>query len=160
MNEKSSNFDRFDLAIIAALQKDAAQSQRHLAEHVGLSQNACWRRIKKLEEAGVLTGSAARVNSKALGLELTVFMMIKTRHHSEEWSQKFRRRVESIPEIVEFHRIGGAWDYLMKVMTTNMAGYDSVYQRLIAGFDHETVTGYFSMETILEGRPLSPPRGG
>ncbi len=158
MSEESLKFDSFDLAIIALLQRDAAQSQRKLAEQVGLSQNACWRRVRRLEEAGILCGTAARVSTKALGLDLTVFMMLKTRHHSEEWSQKLRRRVESIPEVIEFHRIGGEWDYLLKVVTRGMAGYDRVYQQLIAGFDHEKVTGYFSMETILESRPLPAPR--
>ncbi|MCB2121363.1 MAG: Lrp/AsnC ligand binding domain-containing protein, partial [Rhodobacteraceae bacterium] len=79
---------------------------------------------------------------------------VKTRNHSPDWSSRFRRKVEAIPEITEFHRIGGEWDYFLKVVTTSMSGYDSVYQQLIAAGDLETVTGHFSMETILEGRPL------
>jgi len=149
--------DRFDQAIIAALQHDGSLSQRALAELVGLSQNACWRRVQRLTEAGVLSGATMRVNAAALGLDLTVFMMVRTRHHTADWARSFRQRVEAIPEIVELHRIGGDWDYLLKVVTTGMSGYDRVYQALIANLDLEKVTGYFAMETMLQGRPLLPP---
>jgi Lrp/AsnC family transcriptional regulator len=155
MSEKDARIDAIDRSIIDWLQRDAALSQRDLAAKVGLSQNACWRRVRRLQERGVLRGQSARVDAAALGLQLTVFMMIKTRHHARDWSDRFRRRVESIPEIAEFHRIGGDWDYLLKVVTTSMAGYDQVYQHLISDFDLETVTGFFSMETIFEGRPLA-----
>lgn len=102
----------------------------------------------------MIEGATARVNARALGLDLTVMVFVKTRNHSPDWSSRFRRKVEAIPEITEFHRIGGEWDYFLKVVTTSMSGYDSVYQQLIAAGDLETVTGHFSMETILEGRPL------
>ncbi|WP_372841278.1 Lrp/AsnC family transcriptional regulator [Phaeovulum sp.] len=149
--------DHFDQQIIAALQRDGSLSQRALAEQVGLSQNACWRRVQRLNESGVLRGTTARIAAKALGLDLTVFMMVRTRHHNAEWARNFRQRVEAIPEIVELHRIGGDWDYLLKIVTTGMSGYDRVYQTLIASVDLEKVTGFFSMETILEGRPLPAP---
>lgn len=153
------SFDAIDHKLIAALQADGGLSQRALADLVGLSQNACWRRVQKLTEAGVLKGSAARIDAAALGLDLTVFVMVRTRHHDAAWVRRFRQRVESIPEIIEMHRIGGEWDYLLKVVTTGMAGYDRVYQALIADLDFETVTGVFSMETMLEGRPLPVPKG-
>ena len=91
----------------------------------------------------MIQGSRSVLNREALGLDLTVFMMIKTHHHSGEWSRDFRRHVESIPEVTEFHRIGGEWDYLIRVVTTSMSGYDKVYIRLIEHFDLATVTGYF-----------------
>ena len=136
------------------MEQNAGLSQRELAEHVGLSLNACWRRLKRLQENGVLVGSRAVLNRDALGLDLSVFVMIKTHHHSGEWSREFRRHVEAIPEVTEFHRIGGEWDYMIRVVTTSMAGYDRVYLRLIDRFELANVTGYFSMETIFEGRPL------
>lgn len=151
--------DHIDQQIIAALQRDGSQSQRALAEAVGLSQNACWRRVQRLTEAGVLRGTQARIDARALGLDLTVFMMVRTRHHTADWARGFRQRVEAIPEIVEMHRIGGDWDYLLKIVTTGMAGYDRVYQALITSLDLEKVTGFFSMETMLEGRPLIAPIG-
>lgn len=159
MNEHATKIDEIDQRILAALQQDGSLSQRALADLVGLSQNACWRRVQKLGEAGVLKGNRAHIDPVALGLDLTVFMMVRTRHHDQNWSARFRQRVESIPEITEMYRIGGDWDYLLKVVTTNMAGYDRVYQALISDLDLETVTGLFSMETILEGRPLMLRRG-
>ena len=154
MSDRRENFDAIDNKLIVELQADASLSQRALAERVGLSQNACYRRLRKLAEAGVLKGSTARIDTKALGLDLTVFVMVRTRHHDTRWAAGFRQRAEAIPEIVEMHRVGGEWDYLLKVVTTNMSGYDRVYQALIADLDFETVTGIFSMETLLEGRPL------
>jgi len=87
-------------------------------------------------------------------LDLTVFVMVRTRNHSMEWSERFRRHVDLIPQVAEFHRIGGDWDYLLKIVTRGMGGYDAVYRQLISNFELETVTGYFSMETILSDRPL------
>lgn len=151
--------DEIDHAILAVLQQDGSLSQRDLAERIGLSQNACWRRLTRLRETGVLRGSRAVVAPEAVGLDLTVFMMIRTRHHGDRWAARFRNRVEAIPEVTEFHRIGGEWDYLAKVVTRSMAGYDRVYKTLIQDMDIERVTGLFSMETILADRPLALTRG-
>jgi Lrp/AsnC family transcriptional regulator len=149
--------DAIDRRILAVLQSNGALSQRDVAAEVGQSQNACWRRIRRLTDLGVIDGYHARLNARKVGLDLTVFMMIRTRHHSEEWSLSFRKHVASIPEIVDVHRIGGDWDYMVKIVTTSMAGYDRVYQKLTAKVDLETVTGLFSMEAIVENRPLSLP---
>lgn len=150
-----TKIDQIDHRILAALQRDGTMSQRDVAEEVGLSQNACWRRIRRLQEAGILTGQRAIIDQEKVGLSLTVFVMVKTRHHSRDWSDKFRRHVESIPQVIEFHRIGGDWDYFLKIVTDGMRGYDAVYQTLITGFDLDNVTGYFSMERIFSDRPLS-----
>jgi Lrp/AsnC family transcriptional regulator len=104
---------------------------------------------------GVIEGYGARLNAKLVGLDLTVFMMIKTRRHSECWQREFRVHVATIPEIVDVHRIGGDWDYLIKVVTSSMSGYDKVYKQLTSKLELETVTGLFAMETILENQPLS-----
>ncbi|MBU3030912.1 Lrp/AsnC family transcriptional regulator [Paracoccus marinaquae] len=158
MNENRPEIDETDHRLLAALQQDASLSQRQLAERIGLSQNACWRRLQKLTEAGILQGSRAVIDADRAGLHLTVFVMIRTRHHDDAWARRFRARVESIPEITEFHRIGGEWDYMAKLVTTSMAGYDRCYKALIADMDLERVTGVFSMETIFEARPLRLPR--
>lgn len=149
------SLDHIDNKLLTLIQRDASLSQRQLADAVGLSQNACWRRLNRLRDEGVIQGSRTIVDPAALGLHLTVFVMIRTRHHDDRWSQRFRARVESIPEVVEVHRIGGEWDYMAKVLTTSMAGYDRVYQALIADMDFERVTGVFSMETIFKDRPLA-----
>jgi Lrp/AsnC family transcriptional regulator, cysteine-sensing transcriptional activator len=146
--------DQIDKSLLRELQKDGGLSQRELADRVGVSQNACWRRLRNLSEAGVLLGSTARVDRRKLGLDMVVFMMLRTRHHSADWLQEFRRHVLTIPEVVDFHRIGGDYDYQLKVVTEDMAGYDKVYQRLIKGVELDSVTSYFAMESIAEGRPL------
>lgn len=146
--------DEKDLKIIEVLQKDSSLSQRELAEKVNLSQNACWRRLQRLNEAGVIVGSTIRLDREKLGLGLVVFMMIKTRHHSVDWLKSFRRSVLNLPEVVDFFRIGGEYDYLIKVITEDMSSYDQVYQRLISMVELDSVTSYFSMETIAEERPL------
>src|SRR5690349_11651166 len=116
--------DQIDLRILACLQKDGSLSQRELAERVGLSQNACWRRLQALRASGILRGSRALVDLPALGLDLTVFVMIRTRHHSKDWAESFRRHVELLPGVIDFYRVGGDWDYLIKVVTRGIAGYD------------------------------------
>lgn len=154
MSDISANIDSIDHQILSALQRDSNLSQRELAERIGMSQNACWRRLQKLTEAGVLRGSRAVVSAADAGLHLTVFVMIRTRNHDDAWADKFRARIESIPEITEFHRIGGEWDYMAKLVTTSMSGYDRCYKALIKDMNLERVTGVFSMETIFEARPL------
>ena len=146
--------DQIDLRILDISQKDGGLSQRELADRVGLSQNALWRRLKRLEEAEILLGSRRRVSTTRLGLDLTVFVMVRTRNHSDEWIEAFRTHVRRIPQVVEMHRIGGDWDYMLKVVTRGMSGYDKVYRRLTTGIELETVTGFFSTETMLEDRPL------
>lgn len=148
------NIDHIDRALLKALQADASLSQRELADQLNLSQNTCWRRLRALDERGVLQGTTARIDRQALGLDLVVFVMLRTRHHSADWLAAFRRHVLTIPEVVDFHRIGGDYDYQLKVVTQDMPSYDQVYQRLIAGVELDSVTSYFAMEAIAEGRPL------
>ena len=152
MNEHK--VDQIDKLMLSALQIDASMSQRELAEKVGLSQNACWRRLQVLNRAGVIIGSTVRVDRETLGLGLVVFVMLRTRHHSKSWLRSFRNHVSTIPEVVDFFRIGGDYDYMLKVVTEDMASYDRVYQRLISKVELDSVTSYFAMEAIEEQRPL------
>lgn len=146
--------DEKDQKIIAELQKNSSLSQRELADKVHLSQNACWRRLQKLNETGVIIGSTVRLDREKLGLGLVVFMMVKTRHHSADWLESFRKAVLKIPDVIDFFRIGGDYDYMIKVITEDMNSYDLVYQRLITAVELDSVTSYFSMEAIAEQRPL------
>ncbi|MEP4036304.1 MULTISPECIES: Lrp/AsnC family transcriptional regulator [unclassified Pseudophaeobacter] len=150
----TNSVDHIDLNLLRALQRDASLSQRELADVVGLSQNACWRRLKALNDKKILQGATMRLDRAQLGLDLVVFVMLRTRHHSAEWLDTFRRHVLTIPEVVDFHRIGGDYDYQLKVVTQDMGSYDRVYQRLISGVELDSVTSYFAMETIAEARPL------
>lgn len=158
MIEPKTKIDHLDLKILTELQTNGAVSQRALADTVGLSQNACWRRLQRLQESGIIKGVGSAIDLTALGLDLTVFVMIKTRHHSRDWSISFRDHVERLPEVIDFYRIGGDWDYLIKVVTRGMSGYDTFYQKLITGFELDTVTGYFSMEAIAQNRPVDLTR--
>lgn len=150
----SAKIDPTDIAILDVLQRDAGLSQRQAADAVGLSQNACWRRIRRLEEDGVIAGRGLRLNREAVGLDLVAFVMVRTRNHSRKWFANFRRRVEAIAEVTDFHRIGGNYDYMLKVVTGSVAEFDAVYQRLIEETELDSVTSYFAMEAIFEGRPL------
>ena len=146
--------DQIDRALIRQLQRDERLSQRELAELVGLSQNACWRRLKLLEERGVISGQRVLINRRALGKNLVVFTMLRTRSHSKDWLTKFRRHVISIPDVVDFYRIGGDYDYMIKIVTEDMESFDSAYQRLIDTIELDAVTSYFAMEAIIEDRPF------
>jgi Lrp/AsnC family transcriptional regulator len=146
--------DHIDHRILEQLQRDAGLSQRALAEKVGLSQNACWRRLKALEASGVIRGRTVLIDREKLGGGFVVFSLIKTRHHSADWLRQFRRHVSAIPEVIDFFRIGGEYDYLLKIVARDMAGYDDVYKRLISDIELETVTSYFAMEAIEEQRPI------
>lgn len=150
----SIELDSIDRAILRALQRDSSLSQRDLAEQVGLSQNACWRRLRNLKDAGVITGQTARLDAQALGLGLTVFVMLRTRHHSREWLQRFRKVVSSIPNVIDFYRIAGDYDYLLKVVAEDMNAYDRIYRRIIDEVELDTVTSYMTMEAIADQRDL------
>lgn len=147
-------FDHFDCRILEELQRDSSQSQRMLAEKVGLSQNACWRRLKALDASGVIRNRTVVIDRERLGAGLVVFSLIKTRHHSADWLKRFRRHVSEIPEVIDFFRIGGEYDYLLKIVARDMASYDDVYKRLITDIELETVTSYFAMEAMEEQRPI------
>lgn len=151
----AASFDQADMRILRVLQEDAGLSQRAVAEKVGLSQNACWRRMKALEESGVIKGRTLRLDRAMLGVDLVAFVLVRTRSHSSAWLDRFRQRVRSIPEITDFFRISGDYDYLLKVISADMRQFDSVYQRLIDKMELDSVTSYFAMETIEEHRPLA-----
>jgi Lrp/AsnC family transcriptional regulator len=141
--------DPIDRHLLTLLQVDATLSIQDLAERVGLTPNPCWRRIRRLEESGVIQRRVAVVDAAAVGLRLTAFVAIRTDKHSKEWLQSFARGIRAIPEIVECHRMSGETDYLLKVIVRDIAHYDEVYQRLIAEVDGlSDVSSAFSMESL------------
>ena len=150
----NESIDHIDRRILRALQQDASLSQRELAEKVGMSQNACWRRLKALQESGLILGHTVRLDQKTLGLGLTVFMMVRTSHHSRDWLLTFRREVSAIANVIDFYRIAGDYDYMLKIVAEDMNDFDRVYQRLIENVELETVTSHITMETIVNNRDL------
>ncbi|WP_438383365.1 Lrp/AsnC family transcriptional regulator [Asaia sp. BMEF1] len=146
--------DQIDKAILRTLQSDASLSQRELADKVGLSQNACWRRLNLLRAEGVIQGETIRLSQEAIGLGVTVFVMVRTRFHSREWLGQFREAVLSIPHIVDFHRLAGDYDYMLKIVAKDMNAFDGIYQSLISKIELDTVTSYLSMEAIANNRDM------
>lgn len=147
-------FDHIDRTLLRVLQQDARLSQRDLAERVGLSQNACWRRLKALYESGLIEGHTIRIDPARIGLNLTVFVMIRTRHHSKTWLDTFRSEVTRIPNVIDFYRLAGDYDYMLKVVAEDMNAFDRIYQQLIDKVDLDTVTSYMTMEAIADARDL------
>lgn len=148
----TKNLDNLDKAILRALQQDSSLSQRELAEKVGLSQNSCWRRLTRLREQKIIKGQTVRLDMTAVGLSLTVFVMVRTRHHSAEWLKTFRKSVLAIDSVIDFYRIAGDYDYMIKIVARDMNDFDQIYQRIISQTELETVTSYIAMEAIADGR--------
>ena len=145
--------DKTDRSILSYLQVDASLSVGDLADKVSISKSACWRRIQKLEERGVIRGKVTLLNANALGLDLTVFISVRTNQHNESWAKNFRATVEDIPGVLEVYRMGGDVDYLIKALVQGMSGYDKLYQELIKA-DLYDVTASFVMEVIKETSEL------
>ena len=140
--------DPIDRRILRELQRDATVPIADLALHVGLSQTPCWKRVKRLTDAGVITRRVALLAREKLDLALVVFVSIKTSHHDQEWLDAFAKAASGMPEVVEFYRLSGDTDYLMKVLVRDIAAYDAFYKRLIASVPLSDVSSAFAMEQI------------
>ncbi len=146
--------DHLDRRLIAELQRDCSQSVEALGEKIGLSRNACWRRVRRLEEEGVLTARVALADPEALGLHLTAFIAVRAGRHSEDWLKSFHAAVRDLPEITGVYRTTGDLDYLIRAELADMKAYDALYQRLIAKVDLADVSASFVMEKIKETTAL------
>jgi Lrp/AsnC family transcriptional regulator len=140
--------DQIDRKILTVLQGDANISIAELADKVGLSQTPCWKRIQKLEQSGVIIKRVALVAPEKIGLGLTVFVQIETADHSGPWLEKFAQMVSSMPEVMEFYRMAGDVDYMLRVVVADMAAYDTFYKKLIETIPLKNVTSRFAMERI------------
>ncbi len=149
-----NNIDDIDRNILRHLQIDAAQSIDMLAEKVNLSRNACWRRVKLLEERQILTGRVATVDPAKVGLSLQVFCLLRAADHSPDWLQRFDRAVKNMPEITSAQRMSGDLDYVLKVQVADMEGYDAFYKRLITQVPLRDISASFVMESIKEGTAI------
>ena len=145
----SVGIDEIDRRLLAELQRDGTLSVDQLSEKVSLSRNACWRRVKRLEE-DVITGRVALVDADKLGLGLSVFILIRTSNHDPDWLQKFRAAVTGFPEITGVYRMSGDLDYVLRARVADVKAYDRLYQRLIAKVALSDVSASFVMEEIKE----------
>lgn len=140
--------DETDEKILTLLQRDSTLPVAAVAERVGLSPTPCWRRIQKLEEAGVIRARVALCDPAKLNVGVTVIVAVRTNQHDLAWLEKFAAAVKDFPEVVEFYRMSGDVDYLLRIVVPDIAAYDAVYKRLIARVPLSDVSSAFAMETI------------
>lgn len=143
-----AKLDAFDLRILALLQEDASRPLAEIAEAVGLSPTPCWRRIQKLEEAGHIRRRVALLDRTKLKAGVTVFIAVKTARHTMEWLERFHAAVHDLPEIVDFYRMSGDIDYLLKAYVSDITAYDALYKKLISRIELSDVTSMFAMEEL------------
>ena len=141
--------DRIDRKILDQLMRDATLPVAQLAERVGLSQTPCWKRVQKLEAAGIITGRVALVDPARIGLGLIVFVEVEASDHTPEWRAAFRKVIPQFPSIVEVYRMAGDVDYMLKVIVSDMNAFDEFYLQLTRALPCRNITSKFSMETIL-----------
>ena len=140
--------DTTDIKILNCLQVDSALSVSEVAKKVGLSTSPCWNRIQRLEQSGIIRGRVALLDAESLNLRVTAFVSIRTNQHSTVWFEKFSKSISSFPEVVEFYRMSGDVDYLLRVVVPDIASYDDFYKRLIEHVDLTDVSSSFAMEEI------------
>jgi Lrp/AsnC family transcriptional regulator len=148
MEDLSQKIDDQDRKLLDLLQNDSSLSLEELSKRTAMSANTAWRRIKRLEDLGVITKRVALINPETVGLGMTVFVAVKTSDHSDQWLAGFAKAVSSLPEVVEFYRMSGDTDYLLKLLVQSIADYDRVYKKLIRSAKLSDVSSSFAMETI------------
>ena len=140
--------DEIDRQILMQLQHNAAQPVADIASKVGLSATPCWRRIQRMEETGIIRKRVALLDSKAIGVGMSVFVAVRTNQHNSEWLKNFAGMVAKMDEVVEFYRMSGEVDYLLRVVVPDMSAYDRFYRKLIANVQLTDVSSSFAMEEI------------
>ncbi len=146
--------DNFDKAIVRYLQLDASVTVETLAESIGLSRNACWRRVKGLEDVGVIKARVALIDPDAVNLGLTVLVLVRTSEHAADWAESFRKVVNAMPEITGAFRMSGDLDYILRVCVRDVKAYDAFYQRLTTRLRLSDISASFVMEAIKDTTAL------
>ncbi|PWK31143.1 Lrp/AsnC family transcriptional regulator [Pseudomonas sp. OV226] len=151
--------DSFDRHILSLLQRDADMPIKDLAEAVNLSTTPCWKRIKKLEKEGYIRAKVALLDPVLLGLGLSVLVQVKTQRHDKVWLDTFAKTVSQFEEVMAFYRMSGDWDYMLRVVVSDIAAYDTFYKKLITSIDGlSNITSSFAMEQIKYTTALPLPR--
>jgi Lrp/AsnC family transcriptional regulator len=140
--------DAIDRKILAVVQEDASLSVAEIGQRVGLSSTPCWKRLQRLEADGVITRRVALIDPEKIGLGITVFVSVETGDHSQDWLKRFAETVSAMSEVMEFYRMAGDVDYMLRVVVHDMQSYDSFYKKLIATVPLKNVTSRFAMERI------------
>jgi Lrp/AsnC family transcriptional regulator len=148
MGKAPKKFDSFDRSILAALQRDCSLSVEELADRIHLSRNACWRRIKRLEDEGVIRARVALLDPAAVNVPLSVVILVRTSQHGRDWAEQFRKAVSDLPEILAAYRTSGDIDYVLHARVPDVAAYDALYQRIISRVTLSDVSASFVMEEM------------
>lgn len=146
--------DRIDRGILDLLQRDGTLEIGAIAERVGLSKAPCWRRIRRLQEAGVIRQTVALLDAKLLNVGTTVFVMVRTANHSTAWFERFSRALHDIPEVMDIYRMSGEVDYMLRVVVPSIDGYGAVYNKLIENCDFLDISASFALESIRQTTAL------
>ena len=149
--------DAIDRKILAVMQEDASLSVAEIGSRVGLSSTPCWKRIQRLEADGVIPKRVALIDPVKIGLGITVFVSVETGDHSQDWLGRFAETVGGMPEVMEFYRMAGDVDYMLRVVVPDIAGYDTFYKKLIGTVPLKNVTSRFAMEKIKSTTSLPIP---
>jgi Lrp/AsnC family transcriptional regulator len=158
--ENHRRLDAIDRKILAVLQDDASLSVAEIGDRVGLSSTPCWKRIQRMEAEGIITKRVALVDQNKIGLGITVFVSVESNDHSEAWLKKFADAVSAMPEVMEFYRMAGDVDYMVRVVVADMQAYDAFYKKLIGAVPLKNVTSRFAMEKIKSITALPVPAAG
>ena len=145
---ENMKLDQIDRRILTILQDDSTVPLSEIAERVGLSQTPCWKRIKRLERDGIITKRVTILDRERLGLGVTVIVAVRTGQHNDEWLRTFSEGIALIPEVLEFYRMSGEIDYLLKVVTRDIADYDRIYRKITRVAALNDVSSSFAMQEI------------
>jgi Lrp/AsnC family transcriptional regulator, cysteine-sensing transcriptional activator len=155
--DTSRRLDAIDRKILTVLQDDASLSVAEIGDRVGLSSTPCWKRIQRLEAEGIILRRVALVDQNKIGLGISVFVSIESGDHSDAWLKKFAEAVSAMPEVMEFYRMAGDVDYMLRVVVADMQSYDVFYKKLISAVPLKNVTSRFAMEKIKSVTALPVP---
>jgi Lrp/AsnC family transcriptional regulator len=155
--ETPRRLDAIDRKILTVLQDDASLSVAEIGDRVGLSSTPCWKRIQRMEAEGIIMRRVALVDQNKIGLGITVFVSVESGDHSEAWLKKFADAVSAMPEVMEFYRMAGDVDYMLRVVVADMQSYDIFYKKLISAVALKNVTSRFAMEKIKSVTALPVP---
>ncbi len=158
--DASRRLDAIDRKILAVLQNDASLSVAEIGDKVGLSSTPCWKRIQRLEADGIILRRVALVDQNKIGLGITVFVSVESGDHSDAWLKTFADAVSAMPEVMEFYRMAGDVDYMLRVVVSDMQSYDVFYKKLIGAVALKNVTSRFAMEKIKSVTALPVPAMG
>ena len=157
MVKNIATYDDYDRHILQHMQRDSSQSLEDLAQAVSLSRNAVWRRIKRLQDSGIIKARVALLDAQSVGLGLIVFISISVRTHSKDWANKFAKVIDSLPQVQSAYRTSGNQDYLIKARVSDVQAYDDLYQRLISQIELANVSASFVMEELKNTTELPLP---